>query len=80
MVSACAHTSTTACTLQVLHAAQVLAHYLMLDQLSATADCCQQTALEDSEPWSGDDRTLYLSGHGDATLRIVAKLFCCLLS
>ena len=29
-------------------AAQVLAHYLMIDPLSATADCCQQTALEGS--------------------------------
>ena len=28
-----------------LHAAQVLAHYLMINQL-ATADCCQETALK----------------------------------
>ena len=36
--------------LLVLHAAQVLAHYLVIDQLSATANFCQQTALEGSEP------------------------------
>ena len=36
--------------LVVLHAAQVLAHYLMIDQLGATADHCQQMALEGSEP------------------------------
>ena len=29
----------------VLRAAQVLAHYLMNDQLSDTANCCQQMAL-----------------------------------
>ena len=39
------HTTSFACST----AAQVLAHYVMIDQLSATADCCQQTALEGSE-------------------------------
>ena len=38
--------------LLVLHAAQVLAHYLMINQLSANANSCEQTALEGSQSWS----------------------------
>ena len=40
--------------LLVLHTEQVLAHYFMIDQLIATVDCCQLTALEASSgsgPW-----------------------------
>ena len=48
-------------------AAQVLAHYLMIDQLSATADCCQQTALEGSEL---SPMIVHSSEQWDATSRI----------
>ena len=47
--------------LLVLHAAQVLAHYLMINQLSATADSCEQTALEGSQPG-------FISGGGKGVL------------
>ena len=43
----------------------------MIDQLSATADCCQQTALEGSEP---SPMIVHLSQRWDATSRIVADL------
>ena len=49
----------------------VLAHYLMIDQLSATADYCQQTALEGSEP---SLMIVHLSQRWDATLRIMTNL------
>ena len=52
--------------LLVLHAAQVLVHYLKIDQLSATADCCQQRALEGSEPSS---MIVHSSERWDATSR-----------
>ena len=42
LLSSCAHISTTACMLLVLHTDHTLVHYLMIDQLSVTADCCQQ--------------------------------------
>ena len=45
-LSAWAHMSTTASILLVLYTEQVLAHYRMINQLSATATCCQQMALE----------------------------------
>ena len=57
------HATSFACST----AAQVLAHYLMIDQLSATADCCQQTALEGSEPLS---MIVDSSEQWDATSRI----------
>ena len=60
-----------------LHAAQVLVHYLMIDPLSGIADYCQQTALEGSEPLL---MIVHLSQWWDATFRIMADLFCCLLS
>ena len=66
------YTCITACTLLVLQVAQVLAHYLTINQLNATADCCQQTALEGSEPSA---MILHLSEQGDATSRIMANLF-----
>ena len=67
MLSACTYTNTTVSTLQVLCAAQVLAHYLMIDQFSATADCCQQTPLEGSEP---SPMIVHSSEQWDATSRI----------
>ena len=48
LLSACAHYKHSHVHTAHLHTEQVLAHYLMIDQLIATADCCQQTALEAS--------------------------------
>ena len=42
---------TTVCILLVSHTEQVLTRYLMINQLIATADCCQLVALEGSVPW-----------------------------
>ena len=44
LLSTCAQISTTAC----LHTEQILTHYLMIDQFSATADCRHQRTLEAS--------------------------------
>ena len=75
LLSACAHESTIACSLLVLHAAQILVYYLEIDQLSAAADCCQQTALEGSEP---SPMIVHSSERWDTTSRIVGPdLFCC---
>ena len=57
---------------------QVQAHaryYLKIDQLSATAGYCQQTALEGSEP---SPKIVHSSERWDATSRIMGPdLFCC---
>ena len=39
-----------------MHAAQVLAHYLMINQLSATVDCCQQMIVHSSEQWDATSK------------------------
>ena len=59
----------------------VLAHFLMIDQLSATADCCQQMALKLFWDQCYGQRlyTVYLSG-GMQPRGSWLVLSCCLLS
>ena len=48
LLHACSHKHSYVHTAS-LHTKQVLAHYLVIDQLIVTADYCQQTALEASQ-------------------------------